>query len=267
MRAYSVDEVGAYLARGYWASTGGWYPPTFGEVVTVSLSGLTAANQTLARLALDAWTVLGFEFQIVNSSSADILLSNARNGGQTTWDRPGGLPRVNVGPDFTNAYGSAFGSYTYQSWLHEIGHALGLGHTGAYNGTGTYGIDNLFTNDSWQMSVMSYFPQDENTSINASFAYVLTPMPGDIAAIGRLYDLDQTAGAGNTIYFWGTNATGIYGHISRQIVSGALKTPFTMTIVDRGGYDTLNFIGSNQPVTIDLRPGTINSAFGLRGNI
>lgn len=37
---------------------------------------------------------------------------------------------VNVGTDIN--------SYTFQTYVHEIGHALGLGHPGNYNGAGNY---------------------------------------------------------------------------------------------------------------------------------
>ena len=47
--------------------------------------------------------------------------------------------------------------YFFQTYVHEIGHALGLGHAGPYNGGATYGVDNNYQNDSWQSSVMSYF--------------------------------------------------------------------------------------------------------------
>ncbi len=43
-------------------------------------------------------------------------------------------------------------SYTLRDWsIHEIGHSLGSGHAGAYNGSATYGVDNVYANDTWQM--------------------------------------------------------------------------------------------------------------------
>ncbi|WBU55502.1 M10 family metallopeptidase [Paracoccus sediminicola] len=267
MRNYSVNEVGSYISKGYWAEFG-QTAPKLSETITVNLSSLTPENQWLARVALAAWSEVGFTFIETSPSYADLLLTDDASGAQTSWTRPYGLPTANVGPDFTHYYGSHVGSYTYQSWLHEIGHALGLGHTGNYNGIGTYGVDNDFANDSWQMSVMSYFSQDDNTSIDADFAYVLTPMPGDIAAVEKLYPgMKSDANTGDTTYFWNSNATGFYGYIMQIIYNVFGRNPVTLTLIDRGGRDKLDFSRDAYGVDIDLTPGAASTAFGVTGSI
>ena len=36
-----------------------------------------------------------------------------------------------------------------------------LGHQGPYSGTATYGTSNIYANDTWQFSVMSYFAPEQ----------------------------------------------------------------------------------------------------------
>lgn len=275
MRVGSIDEVADYLVNGYLEDNPGTRLPSVGRNITVNFENLTSSeNINLVDRALDAWSELGFNFTKSSSNFSDIVLADdpdLASGGAVTFEiSQFNNSGVYVPTEFLGTYGSALGGYTYQTWLHEIGHALGLDHAGNYNGTATYGVDNRFTNDSWQISVMSYFAQDDNPTIDADFAYVLTPMPADIAAIEQLYGFDAMPGAGASVYFWGSNLDGIYGEISRQVVNGSLgspSTPFTITIVDKSGVDTLNFAGSSDAVAIDLTPGSINSAFGINGNV
>ena len=86
---------------------------------------------------------------------------------------------VNVASNWSGGT-SDINSYTYQTISHEILHALGLGHAGNYNGTANFVTDttnpnygnnsNVALNDSWQMSIMSYFDQNQNTELVASRA-------------------------------------------------------------------------------------------------
>ena len=61
---------------------------------------------------------------------------------------------INISKDWDN------GSTDYESWamasfVHEIGHGLGLGHTGKYNKTVSFPNKVKFKNDSRSMSIMS----------------------------------------------------------------------------------------------------------------
>jgi hypothetical protein len=70
---------------------------------------------------------------------------------------------VNISSDWITNDGGAYDgktgidSYGYQTYIHEIGHALGLGHQGPYNGSASYSTNAVYANDTWQYSIMSYF--------------------------------------------------------------------------------------------------------------
>src|SRR5262249_58789755 len=102
------------------------------------------------------------------------------------------------------------------------------GHQGPYNGSGTYGTSNIYANDTWQYSVMSYFSQPNYGG--SSYAFLLTPMMADIYAVVGLYGA-ATTHAGDTVYGFNCTAGAIYDF-------SAYGTGHAFTITDANGAHT-----------------------------
>ena len=262
---FSNDQIADQLTR----ETSNGAPISFdagpGDTITVDITGLTSAGKFLATNALEAWeNVTGLNFSLV-SSGAQITFDDENSSAYASfsWWSNGDLisADVNVSKNWLSSYGTSINSYSFQTYIHEIGHALGLKHGGNYNGSATYGVDNHYQNDSWQATVMSYFSQTENTSINASFAYVITPMVADIIAVQDLYGTPSSIRTGATVYGNNSNAGGYLETFFDSNQTAA------MTIYDNGGTDLFDFshYGANQQ--INLNQEAISSVGGLTGNL
>ena len=197
------------------------------------------------------------------SQTADIVFDDSDSGAYASSSVFGNTIQssfVNVNANWAGGSNRIDG-YFYQTYVHEIGHALGLGHAGPYNGSATYGSDNIYDNDSWQASIMSYFHQTENTEVDASFAYVTGPQVADILAIHDLYGAPTTAMAGNTTY--GDNAnTGTYLDTVH-----ALSNPVSYTVYDTDGTDTFDFSSYSAHQVLDLREEQFSDLAGYDGNV
>jgi Ca2+-binding RTX toxin-like protein len=162
------------------------------------------------------------------------------------------------------------GGYYYITFVHELGHALGLAHPHDDGGAssifpgvsndqdpGTYGLNQYV----W--TVMSYYdinsPYSPGEYIN--WGYIGGPMAFDIAAIQHLYGVNTTHNTGNNTYFLPTtNGVGTYWSC----------------IWDAGGIDTISGQGATNSVTINLNNaslanndphagGYINRMSGIKG--
>ena len=253
---YSLDQIADYLTTGYWGGFGYHFATT---AISYNIQGLTGAEQALARLALKSWDDVGSFNFVETTASAQITFNHAGSQvAETSAD--GTSATIQISSDWNGAI-TAINSYTYQTYIHEIGHALGLGHGGPYNGNASYANDAIYTNDSWANSVMSYFSQDEAGA--GSFDFLVGPQLADIIAIGNLYGLSTTTRIGDTTYGFNSNAGQIY-NFGDAIYSG--HTP-ALAIFDNGGTDTLDLSGYGQQQRIDLNAEARSDVGGEFNNV
>ncbi|MEX0340123.1 MAG: hypothetical protein AB3N11_13915, partial [Arenibacterium sp.] len=128
---YTNDQIADYLTTGFWEDRGAQqrsFEVSAGDTLTFNISGLDSAGRDTAVKALEAWTaVSGLQFQLT-TGTADLTFDDNSAGayaGSYTLGNTITRSIINVDDGW-----QAYGDYCLQTYIHEVGHALGLGHGG-----------------------------------------------------------------------------------------------------------------------------------------
>lgn len=139
------------------------------------------------------------------------------------------------------------GNFTYTTYIHEIGHGLGLEHP--HEGTATLPS----SQDTTDLTLMSYNQSNINTLMDPA-----TMMLYDVATLQYLYGANTTYNSGNTTITpedFPTITGSSIGDLNQYNIGG-------YTFWDGGGNDTFDVSGVAVPVgssfSIDIREGEDN---------
>lgn len=233
------------------------------------------SQQVLLRLALLTWDDLipaSFQLGTAGFTALEFGYTSTGIGFAHAYYPSNGSIWFNAGEsDLTQP---ALGDYGFMTFVHEIGHALGLDHMGDYNGNGNWSPSSY--QDSIVLSVMSYFgPRNVAAQYSPEVAQAdwvdalgrvhqpQTPMVNDVAAIQQMYGTPTDTRASDTRYGFRSNVDGPMA----QILDFTRNPYPILTIFDSGGTDTLDLSGWSDPSRIDLTPGAYSSANSMTNNL
>ena len=272
-----------------------WGAPQAGTGGTINVafdaaSNWTATEQTAFIASMDLWSAeANVRFNLVPQAQAPDLVITRTSDGKAQ----GGMDLLDTGTIGSTLLGKALkasisidtsvggfgpigadfyvaGGYPWSTVLHELGHAIGLGHGGAYD-SGTTTNSPMYTaydNTAWTIMAYTDGPQASSDYIwGSSGGYArapVTPMLLDIAAAQRIYGPPtDTPLSGGQVFGFNTN---IQGDIAR-FFDFSLNTRPVVTLFDTGSGNSLDLSGYSLGSTVDLHDGTFSSVAGLKNNI
>jgi hypothetical protein len=292
---YTLSEKwGAPIARTPGGTVSYYFTPS---------SNWNTAEQAFLAAGLALWSAIAnISFvPAASAAQAQITFTRGRNGKAYTSTQTSSSPGAELtggsilstttgalisidtsvaGFNMTSASFTAVGGYPVMTFLHEEGHAIGLGHAGPYNGDANPATQQFSAYDTRLWSIMSYL--EPRTTSAAYFAqYPVTGtywgynasgyrnepttwMPLDILAAQALYSLPvSTPLSGNLVFGFNSNIQGPVG----QFFDFTNNVNPIVTLWSLGSNNTLDLSGFSASSTINLNPGTFSSADGMINNI
>jgi serralysin len=170
------------------------------------------------------------------------------------------------------------GGYVWGTIIHEVGHVLGLGHGGAYNGAVNEMTQQFSAFDTLAYTIMSYIDPNDPALFDGEYAFTTdwgvsgdgfgntptTMMMLDIVALQQLYGTPtSTPFSGGQTYGFNCNIVGA----TEKFYDFTVNTNPIVTIWNAGTGNTLDLSGFSTASTIDLNPGTFSSCDGMDNNL
>jgi Ca2+-binding RTX toxin-like protein len=312
-----VKADGTIQSTSYWGRNSNtahkWGDTVAGTGATISYSFDSASKFSTVEkktfiTALDMWSAVADVTFIRNNTSSDVVLkrggkdSGANESGPntlgsgSTLGQSNGQHVINMetaanGFDLLGTF-TAAGGYGLNTILHEVGHLLGLGHGGNYNGDVNAATQQFTAYDERMWTSMSYIdwtlrdaaPADNTTDpvtpargdakFKASYDYLDTNwgavtaahtwMPLDIVAIQRLYGgPSSTPLDGGDVFGFNSNVDASI----KKFFDFTINTTPVITLYSKGTGNTLDLSNFDQAAKVDLEAGGFSSAGGLTNNI
>src|SRR4029078_12455126 len=222
-----------------------------------AFSAFTETQKAAARAALGLWDDLITVDFVETTSNPQITFQNTTNSGYAHAYYPGGWAgsgsvwmNANYNSGINNLVSPTPAIWGCLTYIHEIGHALGLSHPGDYNGgSPTYDANALYQQDSIQFTVMSYFDAEDTgadrIASNGKWYAPQTPMIHDILALQAIYGAETTTRTGDTTY-------GVHSTADRGVFDFTQNAHPIVAIWDSGGNDTLDLSGFNSASRVNL---------------